>query len=61
MKYKVKSLEKVNDKWRFVISYWEGCICSAQTKEGEIQQERRPTLKEILIAINLTAQSNVFI
>lgn len=47
MKYSAKHLRYNGTFWTCILSRWQGCECSKESKEVEIHQEKRPTLKEI--------------
>lgn len=52
MKYAVKNLTRKPDYWIGTLEWWEGCHCSAQSKEIKLYQETRPTIEDFKEALH---------
>lgn len=49
--YEIDNFRYNNEQWTVDLHYWQGCRCSKQTTEVIIKQKKRPSLKDVLRAI----------
>ena len=56
MTYRVNNLIKNGNTWTGSLQQWEGCICESTHTPFEIEQEKSPTLKEIIESLHNSPQ-----